>query len=65
MQANNMKRQKPSLFLIFVGFLLVFPNCVGNSDPVVQRLFPDPPDTSNLFYLSNFTQYGRAKISCF
>ncbi len=60
-----MGRQKPTLFLIFVGFLLVFPNCVRNNDPIVHKLFPDPPDTSNLFYLSNFTSMEVRKSVIF
>lgn len=42
-----------STVLLAVTILMIY--CKPNEKPVVSQLFPNPPDTTNMFYLSNFT----------
>lgn len=46
--------QYKSRFLLFIVVGLIV-GCTQYNKPVVHHLFPDPPDTVNMFYLSNFT----------
>jgi len=47
-------------YFVFIIFLLLFAiglitGCKQYTNPVVHSLFPHPPDTTNMLYLSNFT----------
>jgi uncharacterized protein YjbI with pentapeptide repeats len=43
-----------SVFILFIA-IGVITCCKQYTEPAVQSLYPQPPDTSNMLYLSNFT----------
>ena len=43
-----------SIFLLLIA-IVVITCCKEYTKPVVHNLFPHPPDTTDMFYLSNFT----------
>ncbi|OQX77380.1 MAG: hypothetical protein B6D61_07260 [Bacteroidetes bacterium 4484_249] len=53
----NMNKLKNIIFPILLILVVVgmIDGCRQDSKPVVHKLFPHPPDTTNMFYLSNFT----------